>query len=535
MRVLAIVGFVSLWSGIACGQISETTAGTPAFQVADVHASSPSVSPWVGGGVMGGGYYVLQHATMVDLITIAWGIDAEKVVGGPSWLESDRFDVRAKAAPDTSPNVMLLMLRSLLADRFRLVVHTAEEPRPAFVLTVGKNPKLKPGDGSGDTGCHATQQSSRSTAGAIQDAVVVCRNVTMADFAAGIGGMAGEAYITHPVIDKTGLAGTWNFTISWTAQRFLEPAGSQGITFFDAVDRQLGLELESQNVPTPVLVVDSVERKPTDNLPGVTQMLPAVPTEFEVSDIKLSDPNEKFSGEIQPGGRLVFHAWTIRQLIHNAWSITSDDMIAGGPKWIDTVRFDVVGKTSGATQTTGVNVPSVDWDTIQLMLRALLADRLKLVVHTEDRPATVYSMVAAKPRLTKADPSSRTECKRAGEATGTGASLVAAISYTCRNTTMAQLANDLQRVYGSGLAHPVVDSTGLQGAWDFSIAWSVQAPSQSGDAGSAAPGMGAAQDPTGGLSLPEVLYKQLGLKLEIEKRVMPVLVIDHVEQKPTDN
>ena len=527
MRALAIIGFVSLWSGIACGQFS--------FQVADVHVSSPSVSPWVGGGAMGEGYYVLQHATMVDLITIAWGIDAEKVVGGPSWLESDRFDVRAKAAPDTSPDAMLLMLRSLLADRFKLVVHTAEEPRPAFVLTVGKNPKLKPGDGSGETGCQSKQQSGRSVAGAIQDAVVVCRNVTMADFAAGIGGMAGEGYINHPVIDKTGLTGSWNFTISWTARQLLEPAGANGITFFDAVDRQLGLKLESQNVPTPVLVVDSVERKPTNNLPGVTQVLPAVPTEFDVADVKLSDPDEKFSGEIQPGGRLVFHAWTIRQLIHNAWSITSDDMIAGGPKWMDTVRFDVVGKTSGAGQTAGVNVPSVDWDTTQLMLRALLADRLKLVVHTEDRPAIVYSMVAAKPRLKKADPSGRTGCRRAGEASGTGASLVAAISYTCRNTTMAQLADNLQRVYGSGLAHPVVDSTGLKGAWDFSIAWSVQAPSQGGEAGSAPAGMGAAQDPTGGLSLPEVLYKQLGLKLEIEKRVMPVLVIDHVEQKPTDN
>ena len=70
------------------------------------------------------GQYEFRNATLVDLIGTAWGVDADKVVGGPDWLDTDRFDVTA----DTSPEAMKKMLRQLLADRFHLVVARKTEP-----------------------------------------------------------------------------------------------------------------------------------------------------------------------------------------------------------------------------------------------------------------------------------------------------------------------------------------------------------------------------------------------------------------------
>ena len=112
------------------------------------------------GGVFRSGRYELRQATMLDLIKTAYGVDPETVVGGPSWLESDRFDVTAKAPPATSAETANLMLQALLTDRFKLVVHKDMKLGPRFVLTVGKGkPKLKETDGSGELGCQLQTQA----------------------------------------------------------------------------------------------------------------------------------------------------------------------------------------------------------------------------------------------------------------------------------------------------------------------------------------------------------------------------------------
>ncbi len=80
---------------------------------------------------------------MVDLIHTAYNVDAEAVFGGPSWLDSDRFEILAKAAPRASDADQQSMLRALLADRFKLVVHKEEKPLDIFALTTGKRVLLK--------------------------------------------------------------------------------------------------------------------------------------------------------------------------------------------------------------------------------------------------------------------------------------------------------------------------------------------------------------------------------------------------------
>ena len=93
------------------------------------------------------------------------------------------------------------------------------------------------------------------------------------------------------MVDSTGLKGSWDFDIKWTGRGQLAAAGADGISIFDAVDKQLGLKLELQKVPMPVIVVDSVNEKPTDNPPGAATSLPPTPTEFEVAVVKPSTPD----------------------------------------------------------------------------------------------------------------------------------------------------------------------------------------------------------------------------------------------------
>jgi len=319
----------------------------------------------------------------------------------------------------------------------------------------------------------------------------------------------------------------------------LSQAGADGITIFDAVDKQLGLKLELQKLPTPVIVVDSVNQKPTGNPPGVTENLPPPPpAEFEVADIKPSQPGAGVNGAIQPGGRINLQSFTLKMLIDIAWDINGDEMLVGAPKWLDSDRFDIVAKASTAGPS-----PDVDFDDLRLMVRALLADRFKLATHTEDREISAYTLVAAKPKLTKADPLNRTGCKE-GPAPGAkdlrDVNPVLARLLTCQNMTMAQFAEQLPSLASGYIHSPVMDATGIEGAWDFTLNFSPIGLFQSagvrvGDPGQPAGAAPAASDPSGALSLFDAVSKQLGLKLEMHKRSVPVLVIDHVEQKPTEN
>ncbi len=565
LRAFACIASVALLSGAAIGQSVGTQVNPRlSFEIAVVHVSAHSTNPNMRGGLLRGGRYELRTANMVDLIRTAYSIDADKVLGGPSWLESDRFDVIAKTQASTSLDTAKLMLQTLLADRFKLVDNNETKSLPSFALTVGKGkPKLKETDGSGETGCKPTIQGLQAPPGgpdaggpaAAPTILYTCHNMTMAAFAEGMRSMAlaQPGVGNNPVLDQTGLTGSWDFTFKYTIPIRVLPgmaAAPETITFFDALDKQLGLKLDPVKVPVPVIVVDSVNQKPTDNLPGVTSSLPVLPVEFEVADIRPSDP--EFKGmrlQIQPGGRVNIGGMTLKFLIQQAWSIT-DDSIVGAPKWMDTDRFDIVAKAPATGPETGPSSgpapgSAVDLDSIWLMLRALLAERFKLATHTEDRPTNAYTLVAAKPKLKKADPSNRTGCiegPQPGEKDPRDANPAISRLITCRNMTMTQFADELQRRAGGYIHNPVLDATGIEGAWDFALSFSAAGIVQGGGGGgrggevvqppNAAPG---ASDPSGGLSLFDAITKQLGLKLEMQKRSLPVLVIDHVEQKPTDN
>jgi uncharacterized protein (TIGR03435 family) len=552
MRTFVCFSCAALLSVAAFSQSTETR---PTFEAADVHVSAHTANQYTRGPFLRGGRYELRTATMVDLVRTAYGVDADKVLGGPSWLEMDRFDVIAKTPANTTPEMQKTMLQALLADRFKLVVHNDTKPMPAYALTAGKHPQLKETEGSGDSGCKFTIQGLDAQGGGAATGPVLpaflytCHNMTMTAFADGMRTMVmAQQYLgVNPVIDQTGIKGSWDFTLKYSL-RGPRAAVADTVTLLDAVDKQLGLKLEPIRVPLPVVVVDSVNQKPTENLPNVMEILQLTPapSEFEVADVKLSDP--EFKGmrfQIQPSGRVNLGGVTLRFLIEQAWDL-SDDMLVGAPKWLDADRFDIIAKTTTSVPVAGQpGGPSVDIDSIWLMMRALLADRFKLATHTEERPVTAYTLVAVKPKLQKADPASRTRwiegpAPDAKDPRNKNPALSRLV--TCQNMTMAQFAERLQNMAPGYIHSPVLDATGLDGAWDFTLNFSPAGMVQGGgrggrggDGGAPPSDMPTASDPSGGVSLFEAIEKQLGLKLEQQKRPVTVLVIDHVEQKPTEN
>ena len=533
LRDVRVFGGTLLASLLSC-----TASGQPAraFDIADVHVSATFTNPdtFVTGGILRDGRYDLRRATMLDLIGLAWRVDADKVVGGPGWLALDRFDIAARAPQSTSPEMVNLMLQALLADRFQLALHKDTRPLPAFALTTGTGkPKMKESDGSGRSGCQPQPQS-----GATTYSVVSCHNVSMEAFAGTLRRIAGD-YLTEPVVDATSLPGTWDFDLKWNPRSRVLPAGAERITIFDAIEKQLGLTLGVKQIPTPVIVVERVNEKPTGNPPGIAEKLPLLSPVFEVASIKPSAPDERFGYRRYPSGRLEIHAFPMKMLIATAWDVDwdhMDDRIAA-PKWVDSKRFDIVAKTSAAPDAprgTGM----IDQD-LELMLRALLTDRFRMSTHYEDRPVPSYTLTAAGPKLRKADPANRAGCKEARTMAHDPRDLNPRLSrlIQCRNITMAQFAQQLRSMDRVEAAfNDVVDETGLKGAYDFTISFTPRSQLQNRDADpQSSAGFPAASEPNGAVSFFDALRQQLGLRLEMRRRPMPVLIVDHVEENPAEN
>jgi len=348
--------------------------------------------------------------------------------------------------------------------------------------------------------------------------------------------MIGSSLSSKRVVDETGLKGNWNLDLRYSIQMGFMPAGTEDrISIYDAVEKQLGLKLEEKPVATPVIVVDSVNRKPTDNPPGVAEALPpnTGPAEFEVAVIRPTDPDARAMRiQPQPGGRLLVEGLPLRMVVNTAFNTYNNDAIVGLPQFVDTDRFNITAKAPSA----GPSAPQLDMEAMAPMLRALLVDRCRMTYHTEDRPVSAYSLEAAKPKMKKADPASRIFCKRDSAPIGAAQGVQ---QLTCQNVTMAQFAERLQNT-ARELNWPVADATGLEGGWDFSVTFStgspmtMMPPRPAGEPGQPASDVPSASVPAGGNTIFEAVEKQLGLKLEKQKRLQPVMVIDRFE-KPSDN
>jgi uncharacterized protein (TIGR03435 family) len=479
---------------------------------------------------------------MLDLISKAYAVSGDTVLGGPNWLDRNRFDIDAKAPDGTSPETLQLMLQSLLTDRFKLVLHKDTKPVPAYILTVSGTPKLKAGTAPTDDEakkqpCQGQPNAAPQTSTGVPFQALSCHGMTMEQFAQQLPGFAG-AYITTRVVDQTGLKGNWDFDLKWTGRGALTRAGSEGITMPAALEA-LGLKVAYDKAPAPVLVVDSVNDTPTANQSGTAENLPAPPpAEFDVADIKIAPADGQQAMRIQPNGRIDLQGVTMKMLFGLAWDVNDDDLLAGAPKWFDTTKYSLVARASSiVSDPSSPNNVQIDIDDTRAMLRALLIERFKIVTHLEQRPIDAYTLVVAdKAKLQPADPANRTRWFNGvlpGVKDPRDANPVLSRVVTVQNMTMAQFAEDLSSIAPGYLREPVVDATGIDGAWDFVLSFSPIGAANSGAGGSGS-GALAASTPTGALSLLDALPKELGLKLEQHKRPLPVLVIDHIEEQPTD-
>lgn len=206
----------------------------------------------------------------------------------PDWVKNDRYDIEARAPGPASKDQMRLMIQSLLADRFKLVVHWETRQAPVFALILDKpgkpGPQLLPH--SADDDCSATDFRTTPENGAatsqpvsLSALPIPCgmiahlpsstsgshrfggRNVTLAMLASSLPTQTGLVTMPRPAIDKTGLAGGYNFALEWMPEDTSEVGNREsGGTFRDALKAQLGLKLKPEKDPVQVLVIDHVEQ-----------------------------------------------------------------------------------------------------------------------------------------------------------------------------------------------------------------------------------------------------------------------------------
>lgn len=229
---------------------------------------------------------------------------------------------------------------------------------------------------------------------------------------------------------------------------------------------------------------------------------------FEVATIKPTDPS--FGGILirLTGGKFSATGFTLRDLIAFAYAV-ENSQISGGPEWLASDRYDVLGKPEKAGP--------LSRDAARTMLRPLLADRFHLKIHLETKPMSVFVLTIEKN-------GSKLKPRTAGDGGETTRLTFHGASATGRNVPVTVLAEELQAMV---LGRPVLDETGMTGNFDFDLVWRPE-PKLSGIADASAPV---------DVNLPDIFTafrQQLGLKLESRKKSAKVIVVEGAT-KPAEN
>jgi uncharacterized protein (TIGR03435 family) len=235
--------------------IAVAGAQTPAFDVASIKLNQSLA----GGSAirLSKGRVSMENVSLKKVLLNAYGIpdDRDYTVDGPSWLTAEHFDIDAIFPAEAQVSQVRQMMRTLLTERFKLVLHRETRQLPIYSLVVSKNgPKI-----------HAAEDGQGRTSGG--PGRLEATKITMQKLADLLGRIMGL-----PVIDGTNLSGVFDFTLDWSpdetqqAQREgTEPAVSVKPSIFTAIQEQLGLKLVGGKGPVEVLVVDRIEKAPTAN------------------------------------------------------------------------------------------------------------------------------------------------------------------------------------------------------------------------------------------------------------------------------
>jgi len=211
------------------------------FEVASVKPQAPgdtrgSIAPSPGA-------FIAYGIPLKILIEIAYHVKDYQISGGPDWIETDHYDVSAKAPEGFIPTGKQLqpMLQALLADRFQLKLHRETRQLPAFALVVGKGgPKL-------------TASTSADSRISIGRGIFTGQKTNIAGLADALAMGSDRA-----IVDQTGLSGEFDITLKWNPDATDQDPSA--VSLFTAIQQQLGLKLEATKAPVEILVIDRVQK-----------------------------------------------------------------------------------------------------------------------------------------------------------------------------------------------------------------------------------------------------------------------------------
>jgi uncharacterized protein (TIGR03435 family) len=227
-------------------------APTAAFEVASVKPSQPgepSIEP-------ASSSLTMRHVRMNACIAWAFNVQ-EPQISGLNWLNDVTFDIVAKSAAPATEGELRDMLQTLLADRFKLTFHRETREIPALTLVVSsKGHKLKPAEEPGKPSFRTGKLSLTGTGATLDELTLFL-----------------SRELREPVIDQTGLKGLFNYTLDINAYvtEEMRKSGGDGppleanSIIAQAMQAQLGLKVEAKKTAVPMLVVDHLEKSPTEN------------------------------------------------------------------------------------------------------------------------------------------------------------------------------------------------------------------------------------------------------------------------------
>jgi uncharacterized protein (TIGR03435 family) len=295
LRLCSRSSFIAIVAG-GCAALFGQVPRVAAFEVASVRRNNSNDPPTSrfplgpGDAYVPGDLFVASNQPLIAYLRFAYKLGQGDLLNLPAWVYTETFDIEARAQGNPTKDQMRVMMRSLLADRFKVITHTEKQTKPVFDLVPAGNRKPGPRlvTDPRDKSCPALPEA---VAARLQLGSVPCgavgplgatqpgmgrlggRRVTIAQIA----GIMSNPFtgVDRPVVDQTGLRGTFDFSLEWS----LIPDDAQppdpnrppapqttdaGPSFREALQKQLGLKLTSGSAPVDVLIIDQV-RRPEEN------------------------------------------------------------------------------------------------------------------------------------------------------------------------------------------------------------------------------------------------------------------------------
>lgn len=234
------------------GLLIVVPASAQSFEAATLKVSPPPQGNEINIniGTARNGRVTLGNATLSDCLRFAYGLVSDAQLSGPDWIRTGvRFDIDGRAPAETPRDQLLLMLRTLLAERLNLMVHNEQRELPFLALVTGKDgPKFS--ESKADPDARARNITTGGHISAVQLSMPLLAVLL-------------SRFERQTILDRTGLSGSYDVKLEWA----LPPGadGAAGPSIYAALPEQLGLKLESRKGPVDVLVIDHAEKTPAAN------------------------------------------------------------------------------------------------------------------------------------------------------------------------------------------------------------------------------------------------------------------------------